>query len=67
MEDKNKNSIFERSKVKETSVFDLNDIEDDRPLEEYTIEELEYSLEYEDLDKKKRDKIKRIIKEKNRQ
>ncbi|AJQ45353.1 hypothetical protein JM47_01950 [Ureaplasma diversum] len=56
-------NTFERTKVDQTAVFDINDINDAKPLEEYTLEELRYTLEYESLDKKKRDTIKRLIKE----
>lgn len=56
-------NTFERSKVDQTAVFDINDINDAKPLEEYSLEELRYTLEYETLDKKTRDKIKRLIKE----
>lgn len=56
----------ERSKVQETSIFDINDIDEQKPYEQHSIEELSYILEYEKIDKKTREKIKKIIKEKQR-
>ncbi|EDT49362.1 conserved hypothetical protein [Ureaplasma urealyticum serovar 13 str. ATCC 33698] len=58
--------LFERSKVQETSIFDINDIDEQKPYEQNSIEELSYILEYEKIDKKTREKIKKIIKEKQR-
>ena len=58
--------LFERSKAQETSIFDINDIDEQKPYEQHSIEELSYILEYEKIDKKTREKIKKIIKEKQR-
>ncbi|EDU67112.1 conserved hypothetical protein [Ureaplasma urealyticum serovar 11 str. ATCC 33695] len=58
--------LFERSKVQETSIFDINDIDEQKSYEQHSIEELSYILEYEKIDKKTREKIKKIIKEKQR-
>ncbi|MCV3743860.1 hypothetical protein OF377_03160 [Ureaplasma sp. ES3154-GEN] len=50
-----------------TSVFDVNDIFTDKPLHEQSIEDLQYQLDYEVTDPKKRKQIKELIKQKEKQ
>ncbi|MCV3728601.1 hypothetical protein OF376_02335 [Ureaplasma miroungigenitalium] len=59
--------INDRKNDNVTSVFDPNDLFEERPLHEQTIEELQYQLDYEDLDPKKRKQIKDLIRAKEKQ
>lgn len=57
--------IKEDLKQEETAVFDIANFEIPKTFEEMNVEELQYELNYLNHDRKTKEKIKKIIKEKS--